>query len=205
MSTNSIKSTKSAGTTASRERILSVATGGICLGLSFVLSQIHMFRMPQGGDITPASMLPILFFALCFGPAWGLGAAFIFSLLQLIGGYFMHPVQVLLDYTIAYTLIGMAGFFAAPKARRLAEKNPLMRLHLVPFWKIVLAVLSAFVARFICSLLSGVIFFAEYAGTQNVWIYSSVYNGSFLGAEAAITMVMLVGVSFALGLVRKKA
>ena len=83
-----------------REMILSIACGGICLGLSFVLSQITLFKMPQGGSVTPASMLPILFFCLAFGAKKGFVVTFAFSLLQLIGGELVSFPQVMLDYIV---------------------------------------------------------------------------------------------------------
>jgi len=185
-----------------REMILSVACGGICLGLSFVLSQIKLFEMPQGGTITPASMLPIIFFALCFGFSKGICVAFVFSLLQLIGGTLVSFPQVMMDYIVAFTAIGFAGIFAASAKKRVEVKNPLKRLSLIPFWRIGAAVFAAFVLRFISHLLAGVIFWSEYAGEQNVWVYSAVYNGTFLLVEAAITAVILIGVSLALGLLK---
>ena len=40
----------------------------------------------------------------------------------------------------------------------------------------------------LCSVLSGVIFFAEYAeGWSSVWVYSIVYNGSYMIPEIIIT------------------
>lgn len=186
-----------------REMILTVAMGGICLALSFVLSQIKLFNMPQGGTITPASMLPLIFFALCFGAPKAYCVAFLFSLLQLLGGYFVHPAQVLLDYILAFTALGTAGLFAAGKAKRLATTNALTRLKMVPFWRIILAVLLSCALRCACHVLAGVIFFAEYAGEQNVWIYSIAYNGSFIAAEAAITCALLVGISAGLGMLHR--
>lgn len=186
-----------------REMILTVAMGGICLALSFVLSQIKLFNMPQGGTITPASMLPLIFFALCFGAPKAYCVAFLFSLLQLLGGYFVHPAQVLLDYILAFTALGTAGLFAAGKAKRLATTNALTRLKMVPFWRIILAVLLSCALRCACHVLAGVIFFAEYAGEQNVWIYSIAYNGSFIAVEAAITCALLVGISAGLGMLRR--
>ncbi|MBP5571588.1 MAG: energy-coupled thiamine transporter ThiT [Bacteroidales bacterium] len=188
-----------------REMIMTVATGGICLAMSYALSLVKLFELPQGGTITPASMLPIIFFCLIFGAKKGFCVTFIYSLLQLIGGYFVHPAQVILDYTLAFTIIGVSGFFAASAKKRLEVKNPIRRLKLVPFWRIILAVVLAFALRCTCHVLSGVCFFAEYAGDKNVWVYSIVYNGSFLAVEAAITCIILVGVSVALGMVRLKA
>ncbi|MDD4095376.1 MAG: energy-coupled thiamine transporter ThiT [Oscillospiraceae bacterium] len=188
-----------------RENTLAVATGGICVAVAFVLSLITVYKMPQGGSVTPASMLPIFFFALCFGPAWGLGAAFLFSLLQLIGGYFMLPVQVLLDYTVAFTVLGIAGFFAAPKEKRLQKRSILGKLSLVSFDKMIISVVLGVTLRMFSHVLSGVIFFAEYAGEQNPWIYSIIYNGSYLLPELIITLMLLLAVrlSFRIGRPKK--
>ena len=183
-----------------REMILSVACGGVCIALSFVLSQIRLFRMPQGGSVTPASMLPIIFFCLCFGAKKGFCASFAYSLLQLIGGTLINFPQVMLDYIIAYTVLGFAGFFAASSKKRIEVRNPLKRLSIIPFWRIGAAVFFAFALRLVSSVLSGVIFWSEYAGDQNVWVYSILYNGTFLLVEAAITSVILIGISLSLGL-----
>lgn len=194
--------TKKKKSQSNREMILTVATGGLCLALSYVLSLIKLFEMPQGGSVTPASMLPIIFFCLCFGAKRGFCVTFAYSLLQLIGGYFMHPARVILDYTLAFTIIGVAGFFAASEKKRLEVKNPIKRLKLIPFWRIGLAVFFAFVLRCASHVLSGVIFYSEYAGDQNPWVYSILYNGTFLLVEAAITVVILFGISVALGLLK---
>ena len=179
-----------------RENNLAVATGGICVAVAFGLSLITVYKMPQGGSVTPASMLPIIFFALCFGPAWGVGAAFIFSLLQMINGYFMMPVQVLLDYTLAFSLLGVAGFLAAPRAERIRIRSITGKLSLVSFRRMIIGVVAGIALRMICHVLSGVIFFAEYAGEQNPWVYSIVYNGSYLLPEAIITIAVLLSVMF---------
>ena len=113
---------KTADRNQRREMILAVATGGVCIALSYVLSLIKLFEMPQGGAVTPASMLPLLFFCLCFGAKKGFCATFGYSLLQLIGGYFMHPVQVLLDYTIAFTILGVASNWDDDKGVKEFEK-----------------------------------------------------------------------------------
>lgn len=185
-----------------RERIMAVAAGGVCLALAEVLSLLKIFEMPQGGSVTPAAMLPIILFALCFGPGWGLGAAFIYSLLQtLIGGYIMAPMQVLLDYTLAFTGLGLAGFFAAKAKDRMTETHILKRLRLVPFWKIIAATLLTVSVRLLCSFISGIVFYASYAPEgQAVWVYSLGYNASFLVPEAIITVVFLLAIYGALGL-----
>ena len=46
--------------------------------------------------------------------------------------------------------------------------------------------------RCVFSTLSGVMFFAAYAPEgMNPWVYSSLYQGSYLGTEGIITLVLL--------------
>lgn len=176
-----------------REKIMAVAAGGICLALAEVLSLIKLFEMPQGGSVTLASMLPIILYALCFGPGWGLGVALLYSVLQvMIGGYILSPLQVLCDYTLAFTALGTAGFFAARSSARKEETNILRRLSLIPYWKIILATVVAMLGRLVFSFLSGIVFYAAYAPEgQAVWVYSLGYNGIYLIPEAVITLAAL--------------
>jgi thiamine transporter len=46
--------------------------------------------------------------------------------------------------------------------------------------------------RWFCSVLSGVIFYAEYAGDMNPWIYSMVYNGSFLSVDLVFLLIVMI-------------
>jgi thiamine transporter len=189
-----------------REKIMAVASGGICLALAEVLSLLKIFQMPQGGSVTPASMLPIILFALCFGPAWGLSVAFLFSVLQLaIGAYILSPAQVLLDYTLAFSALGVAGFFAAKASARIEETNILSRLRLIPFWKIVMATIIAMAGRLLFSFLSGIVFYSDYAPEgQAVWLYSLIYNGSYLIPEAIITVSALITLVLTLNVRRNR-
>ena len=175
-----------------RETILTIVTGGIALALAFVLSQIELFELPNGGSVTPASVLPIVIFAMAFGPGWGFLVALIFSLLQLIGGWFVIPFQVLLDYTLGYTAYGIIGFAALPKAKRLLYKNPLVRFVNGGIVKAIIFTVIAYIVRWFCSVLSGVIFYAEYAGDMNPWIYSMVYNGSFLSVDLVFLLIVMI-------------
>ena len=189
--------TSISSTNKSRELLMAVSAGGICLAMAEILSLIKVFEMPQGGSVTAASMLPIILFALCFGPGYGLVLAFAYSLLQtFIGGYLMSFPQVLLDYTVAFTGLGIAGFFAAKKSVRELESNMLRRLKLIPVWRIVLGTSLAILMRLISSFLAGIVFWAEYAPEgQTVWGYSLAYNASYLIPETLITLVVLFALS----------
>lgn len=46
--------------------------------------------------------------------------------------------------------------------------------------------------RMLSHVLSGVVFFAEYAGDQNPWLYSIGYNATYLIPELIISIVILL-------------
>ncbi len=182
-------------TRSNRENILRISTGGVCLALAFVLSQLKLFEMPMGGSVTPASTLPLIVYGVAFGPVWGFVVAFIFSLLQLIGGWLVTPFQVMLDYTIGYTALGFAGFAALKSDSRLKISGALSRYRSASIIKILVFSVVAYVVRWLGSVASGVIFYADYAaeaGYDSALVYSMVYNGSFLMADLAILSVVLV-------------
>ena len=154
-----------------------LAMGAMCIAIAFVLSCIRLYRMPQGGSITPAAMLPLVLFMLACGPLQGFVVGCAFGLLQLITDpYVIHPIQLLVDYPLAYGAM-ILGCLAAllPIDRR---------------WKLPVAALLAGVGRYIMAVLSGAIFFAEYAGEQNAWVYSLVYNFSYLGPDVLVCMLV---------------
>lgn len=177
----------------SRNFLMAISSGGICLALAEILSLIKVFEMPYGGSITAASMLPIILFALCFGPGWGLGVAFCYSLLQtFIGGFVVSLPQVLLDYTVAFTALGLAGFFAAKKSLRIEETNILRRLRLIPIWRIAAGTIVAILIRMVSAFCAGIVFWADYTPEgQTVWGYSLAYNASYLLPETIITLTYL--------------
>jgi len=77
---------------------------------------------------------------------------------------------VLLDYPIAFGLLGLAGFF---------QKRPFI------------GVTVGIIGRFVAHFLSGIIFFAIYAGEMNPVIYSAVYNGGYLLVELVISIYVI--------------
>lgn len=190
MSSNNLQNQS---TNQMRETILATAAGGMAIALSSVLSLVKLFAMPQGGSVTAASMLPILFVALAFGPAWGMGVGAVYGLLQfVIEPYSAHWASVILDYPLAFGLLGLAGFFAVPKADRLEERQILRRLGGIRWPMVIVAVLTGMFGRTISHVLSGIVFYASYAGDQNPLIYSLVYNLSYMVPEAMITLIILV-------------
>ena len=154
-----------------------IAMGAMCIAIAFVLSCIRLFRMPQGGSITPASMLPLVLFMVACGPLQGFVVGCAYGLLQLITDpYVIHPVQMLLDYPLASGAMILCC---------LAVLLPIDKR-----WQLPVAVLLAGIGNYIMAVLSGSIFFAEYAGEQNAWIYSLTYNISYLGPYVLVCMLV---------------
>lgn len=134
--------------------------GGLAAALAIALSYLKLWRMPQGGSVTLEN-IPLLIFSLRWGMKAGIGTGVVAGLIQLmLGGYVVHPAQALLDYPLAFGALGLAGSVARP------------------LW--VGLTIGSFM-RLACHVLSGVIFFGSYApeGT-NVWLYSTIYNGSYM-------------------------
>ena len=152
-----------------------MANASLCIALSFILSYVKLYEMPQGGSVTLASMIPILMFSYAYGVAPGLMIGFACGLLQFVqGGWFVHPIQFLLDYPLAFSMLGFAGI-----ARRLPDR-----------WGMIPGILLGVSLRFLCAFLTGVFFWGEGAGNQNVLVYSAVYNGTYLIPETAICMAI---------------
>ena len=159
----------------------SIAFAGISIALSFALSYISLFKLPQGGTVTFASLVPIMLFAYVYGSKKGLIVGVFYGLLQAIQDPFIiHPAQFLLDYPIAFAFISLAGC--------LKDVNILEKLPQVKF---ALSAIIASLGRFIAHVLSGVFAFGAYAkdaGVDNLFLYSTAYN-SFVFVDIAIALV----------------
>ncbi len=84
----------------------------VFVAVSTALSYVKVFSLPQGGSVTAGSMVPVIWFSLRRGPKIGLFGCALYGLVQLIIEPFVyHPAQVLLDYPIAFGMLGLAGFF----------------------------------------------------------------------------------------------
>ena len=154
-----------------------LAAGALSIALGFVLSYVRLLHMPQGGSITLCSMLPVMIFAYAYGLGPGLICGLAYSFLQMFQDmYFLNVFQVLLDYTLAFSALGLAGLFSNVK------KN----------WGFPAGVIVAALVRVIMHVLSGVIFFAEYAegSGHGPVVYSLLYNLSSVGVDGLICAVV---------------
>ncbi len=152
-----------------------LAFSAVAIALGFVLSNIKVFHFPTGGSITLFSMLAVCLPGFWFGPAVGLIAGVAYGLLNLIiDPYILFPAQVIVDYILAFGALGLSGFFAN-------SKHGLIKGYL-----------AAVLGRYVFAVISGWIFFGEYAWEGwNALPYSLVYNAIYIFAEAAVTVIIL--------------
>ena len=91
-----------------------ISTAGITVAMSFGLSYIKLFSLPQGGTIPLFSLLPIMIFSYTYGTKKGVFVCFIYGILQAVQDpWIIHPAQFLLDYPIAFATIGLSGCFGS--------------------------------------------------------------------------------------------
>lgn len=159
-----------------RRRLQFLMEASILGALSFILDKLTIFVMPQGGSIT-LSMLPIIVMAFRWGLGGGLLTGFLSGLLQLItGGTIFHWAQALLDYTLAYTLVGMAAVTTFWLVSGIAKEKKGRMIAAIVTGTVIGGLL-----RFAIHVYGGIVFFGSYAPEgQPVWLYSIVYNASYM-------------------------
>jgi thiamine transporter len=153
-----------------------MVTSAVLVAMSIALNQIILFRMPQGGSVTYFSMLPVVVCAYIYGVRRGMMAGMCVGLIDLIfNPYVIHPIQMLLDYPLAFGALAFAGLMRSRK------------LGLVSGYGVGLF------CRYLCSVLSGIIFFGQYAPEGfNAFTWSIYYNITYLCAEGAVTVAVLL-------------
>ena len=192
--------------------------------LALVCAYIPFLNLPFGGGFTVASMLPIVLISYMYGMKWGFFVSFTYSCIQIVMdlvlgkgstiialftpssddymGLWVAVAVLLIDYLFAYTTLGLGGVF------RNKVKNKTLA--------IVLGVVIALGARYVCHIVSGYIFYgawAEWFFTQEGFykiggwvldsfsgkmlslVYSIFYNGLFMIPEIIITAVVAAPVS----------
>ncbi len=139
----------------------------------------------QGGYITIASMVPIILVSVILGTKWGLASGFVFSLIQMMTDFYLPPATtffsfigvIMLDYVIAFTILGFADFFV-----KLMGNKP---------WAIPLSGTIVTGLRYIMHVLSGLLIWGAFADTDCIPLYALIYNGSYMIPEMIITTVVL--------------
>ncbi|MBE5843796.1 MAG: energy-coupled thiamine transporter ThiT [Butyrivibrio sp.] len=147
----------------------------MCITLAMVTSMIHFFDLPMGGSVTLFSMFFVTYVGYLYGLRAGLTSALAYGVLQLIvNPYIISVPQLICDYFLAFGAMGLSGLF-------MSSKHGMLKGYI-----------TGILGRLFFSVLSGVIFFGQYAPEgMHPFAYSLAYNGSYIGAEAVITLILI--------------
>lgn len=169
------------------KKLLMLMEIAIFAALALVLDQISFKIWAQGGSISFV-MLPIILMGLRWGVSAGLVAGLLVGLLQMMfGGYVVHWAQGLLDYGIAFSVVGIAAVVRKP-ILKYANDFDKKKMGIL----IIIGTTVGCFLRFVSHTAAGIIFFAEYAGDQNVWIYSIGYNASYMLPATILTAIVAI-------------
>lgn len=199
-----------------------LVVSALMIAIASVLSMLKLFELPFGGTVTVASMVPVVILGYLYGTRWGLFSAFIYSLLQLVLGVATGIVSTMflpgeeqmplwmalsicmLDYILAYVVLGFGGVF----------KGKLKRAGI----EISLGAIVAVFLRLVMHTISGFIFYGAWAewffsgegGLADIsflsgfcaWVmenmqgsvlslfYSIIYNSAYMLPELIITAIV---------------
>lgn len=184
--------------------------------LAIVCELIPFLNLPFGGGFTIASMLPIVIVSYMYGVKWGLFTSFAYSCIQILMslimgktvlalftpssddymGLFAAFAIIVIDYLLAYTVLGLGGIFRNKIKNKVAA--------------IVLGTVVALTLRYVCHIISGYIFYGAWAewffsqegfyavgekilntfsGKSLALLYSVFYNGLYMIPEIIITAI----------------
>ncbi|MCQ2408501.1 MAG: energy-coupled thiamine transporter ThiT [Oscillospiraceae bacterium] len=164
--------------------------GAVMIALAAVLSLIKIYKLPWGGSITLLSMLPICMFSIKHGAAKGLIISVLYSCVQLL----LDLSEVMswgltagiliacfaLDYILAYSVLGVAGMFNSKG---------------IGGW--IAGTVIAMLLRLLMHFLSGALIWKSVGEIWNLnignqYLYSLLYNGSYMVPEIVFTVIASV-------------
>lgn len=177
-----------AGDQRANDKLIRMLEGAMMLALATVLSYIRVFKLPWGGSVTLLSMLPIVLFSIRRGVGSGLIVSVLYSFIQFgqgildgIFGWGLTPVMlmacILMDYLLAYSVLGIAGLF---RKKKLPGQ--------------IAGIVLAVSLRFLCHFLSGTVIWHSFGQlwgsffTENTVLYSLGYNGAYMLPELVFTV-----------------
>lgn len=162
-----------------------IAECAIMIALATILSILEVVKLPYGGGITLASMLPLVVIGYRHGTKWGLTSSFVFGAISLVLGlntlsYVTGVASVIavimLDYIVAFGVIGLSGF-----ARKMQPQSK----------SLIIGGLIACFARYTCHVISGATVWAGLSiPTAAALYYSIIYNATYMLPETLILVVV---------------
>ncbi len=178
------------------KKILVLVESAVMIALATVLSLLKLAELPAGGSVTFASMLPIVLISYRHGVKHGVLAGTVYGVLQqLLGlrtlsyvtGFASVLAVVLLDYVVAFAVLGLGGVFRKKGMRQTAA--------------LISGGTLACALRYVCHVISGATVWAGLSiPTEAVLIGSIAYNATYMIPETLILLLVLFYISEALRL-----
>ena len=179
--------------TVSRTRIL--VECAMMIAIASVLSMIKLIDLPYGGSVTIASMLPIILISYRHGLGWGLGCGLAYGVIQqLLGLNTLGWVStwqsvvavILLDYIVAFAVLGLAGVFRKMNSQSAA---------------LVYGAVLTGVLRYVCHVISGATVWAGLSiPDEAALLYSLAYNATYMLPEIIVLVIVTYYLSTAMDL-----
>ncbi|MEY8764248.1 MULTISPECIES: energy-coupled thiamine transporter ThiT [Clostridium] len=170
----------------SKSKVLFIVEVALFSALASILDLFSFKAWGQGGSIS-LQMVPIFIMSFRWGWRGGLSTGLVFGLLQLITGYVINPIQGLLDYPIAFTLVGLSAITAKSVYKSAKQKN---KFRMFSF--ITLGCFVGSFARLIIHIISAMIYFGAGAPkNQAVWVYAIIYNTSYVFPSFVFSVILI--------------
>lgn len=173
------------------QRLLIQLEGAVIAAFAMALEYVPHAFGPSSIEVS-LGIIPLVIYSLRRGAIPGMISATVWGTLDLVlrglgNGSVLNVWQGLFEFTIAFTVVGFAGFFANQLRQSYLlghKKTSLVYLWLAAF-------IGAF-AKYFCHFIAGAIYWGSYAPKgMNAWIYSLVVNGGSFVLGFIMTGVVL--------------
>ena len=166
----------------------------VMVAFATVLSMLKLIDLPYGGSVTAASMLPIVIIAYRHGTGAGLLSGLVYATIQqLLGlntlsyvtGWQSMVAVIMLDYILAFTLIGFGGIFKGKLSRVSGNAGTRQSAELV------FGLVFVCIFRYVCHTVAGATVWAGLSiPTEAALIYSVGYNATYMIPETIVTSLV---------------
>ena len=170
----------------------------LLIAMGVVLSLIKIIDLPYGGSVTIASMFPVMLISYRHGLGFGLISATVFGgIQQLLGLKTLSWVStwqsvlavILLDYIVAFAVIGLGGLFRGKFGKRADSQ----------VYELLAGGAMICLLRYVCHVVSGATVWAGLSiPTRGAIAYSLAYNATYMIPETLVTCIVIYFVGSAL-------
>lgn len=168
-----------------RTNVTKLVEAGAMVAIATILSMIKLIDLPYGGSVTIACMLPVVIISYRNGIKWGLLTGLVFAIIQQLFGLntlsYVTTWQsilavILLDYIVAFTVVGLGGIFKKNQSQPKA---------------LMYGTIFVCVLRYICHVISGATVWAGLSIPTNAALaYSFGYNATYMIPETIVTATL---------------